>query len=92
MVIYIFTLQLEEKKIKIKCSEWECSQFHLVGKLNHTSYILAARSTSSKVDWELFGNSWSKRNEEMHTTNEGSQMRQETCDVRDRNKFHIDKL
>lgn len=88
MIIYIFALQLKKK---IKCSEWERSQFYLVGKLNHTSYFLAARSTSSK-DWELFGNSWSKRNEEMHTTNEGSQMRQETCDVRDRNEFHTDKL
>lgn len=28
----------------------------------------------------------------MHATNEGSQMRQETCDVRERNEFHIDKL
>lgn len=88
MIIYI-TLQL--KKTKNKCSERECSQLYLVGKLNHTSYFLAARSTSSK-DRELFGNSWRKRNEEMHTTNEGSQMRQETCDVRDWNEFHIDKL
>lgn len=28
----------------------------------------------------------------MHATDERSQMRQETCDVRDRNEFHIDKL
>lgn len=30
------------KKIKIKWSEWERNQFHLVGNLNPTSYFLAA--------------------------------------------------
>lgn len=87
MTIYIFALQFFKKN---QVFRMECSQLHLVGKLNNTSYFLVARSTSSK-DWELFGNSWSKRNEEIHTTNEGSQMRQETCDVRDRNEFHTDK-
>lgn len=28
----------------------------------------------------------------MHATNEGSWMRQETCDVRESNEFHIDKI
>lgn len=39
MSIYTFALQLKKK---IKCSEWEYSQLHLVGKLNPTSYFLAA--------------------------------------------------
>lgn len=88
MSIYTFALQLKKKNQVLRMG---IQPAPLGRKAQPYQLFSGCRSISSK-DWELFGNSQSKRNEEMHTTNEGSQMRQETCDVRDRNEFHIDKL
>lgn len=87
MSIYIFALQFKKKNQVLRMGMQPAS---LGRKAQPYQLFSGCRSISSK-DWELFGNS-RRGMKEMHTTNEGSQMRQETCDVRDRNEFHIDKL
>lgn len=57
-------------------------------KAQPCQFFYGCSSTNSK-DWALSG---SERNKVTHATDEGRQMRQETCDVRERSKFHIDKL
>lgn len=56
---------------------------------NFVSYLMTAVPSIHK-DWVLIDNAEVGRLKNPHATDERSQMRQETCDVKERNEFQID--